>query len=167
MTCRNMKSNFEKLLLAPESVPQAARDHLATCADCRRELSAMQATFALLDDWQAPETNEYFPVRFQAVLREQEANTRAGWLERLRMRMMLVHHPTRPAAAIVLALLLLIGGGTYAGIETFTGQQSVPAPRSATLRELQSLGQNAQVFQQLSAIDQYDNSSNSGNAGSL
>ena len=70
MTCRNMKSDLEEMLLTPEKASQATRDHLAACENCRRELAEMQATFALLDEWQAPEVNAWFPVRMQALLRE-------------------------------------------------------------------------------------------------
>ena len=167
MTCRNMKSNLEEMLLAPDKASQAAREHLAACPDCRREMAEMQATLALLDEGQAPEVNPYFPVRMQALLREEQAGGRAGWLERLRMRMLLADRSPRPVAAVALAILLLIGGGTYAGIATLTSQQPVVVPRSATLRDLQSLDQNAEVFQQMSAIDQYDGGANAANTGSM
>lgn len=167
MNCRNMKSNLEELLLAPEHAPQAAREHLAACPRCHRELAEMQATFALLDDWRIPEPNPYFPVRMEARLREDCTKDRPGWIERMRMRMLLAKYSARPVAAVALALALLIGGGTYAGITTIAGQQSIVTPKSATLQDLQSLDQNAEVFQQLSDIDHYDSGSSSGNTGSL
>lgn len=169
-TCRTMKSNLEALLLTPVKASQAAREHLAACPGCRSELAHMQATFALLDEWKAPEVNAYFPVRMQALLREEQAKGRASWLERLRMRMLLGNHrPVRPVAAFALALALLIGGGTYAGMQTLVSQQAVVTPKSATLRDLQSLDQNANVFQQLNDIDQDggSSSSTSNNAGSM
>lgn len=156
MTCRNMKSNLEELLLTPDKASPTAREHLASCQSCRSELAEMQATFALLDEWHAPEVNAYFPVRMQALLREEQAKGQASWLERLQMRMLLRNRAARPLAAFALALLLIIGGGTYAGIETLASQQAVVTPKSATLRDLQSLDQNAEVFQQLNDIDQYN-----------
>jgi anti-sigma factor RsiW len=162
-----MKSDLEQMLLTPERATPAAREHLAACEACRGELAAMQATFALLDDWQAPAANSYFPARMQALLREEQANTRAGWLERLRMRVLLANRSPRPIAAAALALALLIGGGTYAGIQSIASQQAVVVPKSATLRDLQSLDQNAQVFQQLNDIDQYASGGTSSNAGSM
>jgi anti-sigma factor RsiW len=160
-----MKSNLEEMLLEPEHASRAAREHLAACEACRRELADMQATFALLDNWKAPAANPYFTTRMQALLREEQAKQPAGWLERLRMRMLLANRPARPVAAVTLALALLVGGGTYAGIQSIASQQAVVVPKSATLRDLQSLDQNAEVFQQLNDIDQYDggNSSNTGN----
>lgn len=167
MTCRNRKSSLEEMLLAPDRASQDTREHLAACHGCRRQLAEMQATFALLDEWQAPEANSYFPVRMQALLREEQASGRAGWLDRMRMRLLLANRPARPVAAVALALALLIGGGTYAGIESIASQQAVVIPKSATLRDLQSLDQNAQVFQELNDIDQYDTGNSTGNSGSM
>jgi anti-sigma factor RsiW len=162
-----MKSNLEEMLLAPEHASQAARDHLATCVSCRRELAEMQATFALLDEWQTPAANPYFPTRMQALLREEQANQPASLFERLRMRMLLTNRTARPVAAVALALALLIGGGTYAGIQSIASRQAVVVPKSATLRDLQSLDQNAEVFQQLNDIDQYSAGGDSSNSGSM
>lgn len=167
MTCQNMKSHFENLLFSPEHAPQVAREHLAACDTCRHELQQMQATMALLDEWQAPEVNPYFQVRMQARLREEQQARPAGWFEHLRNRALYGNRHLRPIAAGALALALLIGGGTYAGIETLTSHQAVVTPQSATLRDLQSLDQNAQVFQQLNALDDSDSGSSSGSSGSL
>ncbi|MGC8549483.1 MAG: anti-sigma factor family protein [Acidobacteriaceae bacterium] len=167
MTCRNIKSDLEEILLEPEHASQAVREHLAACEACRRELVQMQATFALLDEWQAPAANPYFTTRMQALLREEKAKQPAGWLERLRMRVLLTNRTARPVAAVALVLALLIGGGTYAGIQSIASQQAVVVPKSATLRDLQSLDQNAEVFQQLNDIDQYDAGGNSSNTGSM
>jgi anti-sigma factor RsiW len=159
MTCRNIKSNLEELLLAPEQAPQAVREHVAACESCRRELAELQATFALLDEWQAPEATPYFPVRMQALLRAEQQARPAGFLERLRARLLFGDLQLRPLAAGALALLLLIGGGTYAGVETLTSHPTTAAlPASATVRDLQSLDENAQVFQQINALDQSDDS---------
>ncbi len=167
MTCRNMKSHLEEMLLGLEHASQAAREHLAACEACRRELSAMQATLTLLDEWQAPAANPYFTTRMQALLREEKAKQPAGWIERLRMRMLLTNRTARPVAAVALALALLIGGGTYAGVQSIASRQSVVVPKSATLRDLQSLDQNAEVFQQLNDIDQYSAGSNSSSTGTM
>lgn len=167
MNCQNIKTDLEQMLLTPEQATQATRDHLAACEDCRHELAQMQATLALLDEWQAPAANPYFPVRMQALLREEQARTRASWLERLHMRMLLANRSPRPWAAAALALALLIGGGAYAGIQSIASQQTIVVPKSATLRDLQSLDQNAQVFQQLNDIDQYASGGSTTNAGSM
>jgi anti-sigma factor RsiW len=163
MTCHNAKSHFEELLLSPQQAPQAAREHLAACEGCRHELQQMQATLALLNEWQAPEANPYFAVRMQARLREEQQTRPAGWLERLRLRALYGNHHLRPIAAGAFALALLLGGGAYAGIETLASHQAVVTPQSATLRDLQSLNQNAQVFEQLNALD----GSADGSSGSM
>jgi anti-sigma factor RsiW len=160
MTCRNVKSNLEELLLAPGQAPQAVREHLAACESCRRELADLEATLALLDDWKAPEVTPYFPVRMQALLRAEQQARPAGWVERWRARLLFGDLQLRPLAAGALALLLLIGGGTYAGVESLTSHPTATAalPASATVRDLQSLDENAQVFQQINALDQSDDS---------
>jgi anti-sigma factor RsiW len=163
MTCHNAKSHLEELLLSPQQAPQAVREHLAACDHCRHELAQMQATLALLDEWQAPAANPYFTVRMQARLREEQQARPAGWLERLRLRVLYGNRHLRPLAAGAFALALLLGGGAYAGIETLASHQAVVTPQSATLRDLQSLDQNAQVFQQLNALD----GSGDGSSGSM
>jgi len=163
MTSHIAKPHFEELLFTPGQVPQAVREHLAACEHCRHELRQMQATLAMLDEWQAPEVRPYFMVRLQSRLREEQQRRPAGWLERLRLRALYGNRQLRPIAAGALALALLIGGGTYAGIETLASHQAVVIPQSATLRDLQSLDQNAQVFQQLNALD----GSDGGSSGSM
>ena len=61
----------------------------------------------------------------------------------------------RPLAAGALAALLLIGGGTYAGL--MSTHPATPVVASATVKDLQSLDENAQVFQQMNTLDQDDN----------
>jgi anti-sigma factor RsiW len=49
-TCRNALAD----LLLDESYAAAhpeVAEHMAACAECRKELEELQATFALLDDW--------------------------------------------------------------------------------------------------------------------
>ena len=57
--------------------------------------------------------------------------------------------PMRPVAAGALAMMLAVGGGTFALLDHGTA-----APQtSATVRDLQSYDGNAQLFQQLNALD--------------
>jgi hypothetical protein len=60
------------------------------------------------------------------------------------------------AGAAALGLLLAIGGGAYVDL---IQNQPVPAvpQASATVRDLQSLDDNAQVFQQMNSLDAGDN----------
>jgi len=167
MNCRKIQSNMATLLFEPESVPAEVRGHVDSCADCSKELQELRATMNLLDDWGAPEPTPYFDARMAALLREEKEAPPAGFLERLKSRLLFgsnVH--LRPIAAGALALLIAIGGGTYAGFYA-GGNHPQPAQASATVRDLQSLDGNAVVFQQLDSLDQPDDDSGSGSSNDL
>jgi predicted anti-sigma-YlaC factor YlaD len=166
MICRKVKANLANLLLDAESVPVEVREHLKGCAACREELASLEATMSLMDEWQAPEPSPYFDSRMSARLREEQRAEPAGWLERLRARVLYssnVH--LRPVAVGALALLIIIGGGTYAGL--MNSHQPVPSQGSAAVEDLKSLDDNAQVFQQLTVLDQNDQSDNGGSPDNL
>lgn len=159
MICRKFETEFKNLqadlLLDPERVPAAVRAHVSECADCSRELKSLEATMLALDAWEGVEPSPFFDARMAARMREERAAAPAGFLERLRARLQFgsnVH--LRPLAAGALALLLLIGGGTYAGFISLESPNPVAA--SATVRDLQSLDENAQVFQQMNNLDAPD-----------
>jgi hypothetical protein len=161
MNCRKMENEFKRLLpdllLDREAVPPAVRAHVEECADCSRELKSYEATMLALDGWEVVEPSPFFDARMAARMREERAAEPAGWMERMRTRLMFGSNMNlRPLAAGALAALLLIGGGTYAG---FQGMHSGrPVASSATVKDLQSLDDNAQVFQQMNALDEPDNS---------
>jgi anti-sigma factor RsiW len=163
MICRMTKANLEDLLLDPEKVPAEVRKHVEDCAECRQELAALESTMLALDAWEAPEPSPFFEARMAARLRAERDAPPAGFFERLRARFLYSSNMhMRPVAAGALALLLLIGGGTYFGVMS-TNQ---PASPSAAVRDLQSLDDNSQVFQQLNTLDQQDDDSDSGPANS-
>ena len=180
MNCKDCQSAFPELLLDPallldspaallESpasplLPSTSADstrlaamhtHLATCKGCARELATMQATFALLDSWEAPEVSPYFNQKLAVRLREEQAAPPAGWFERLKDRLTLnTGRQFRPAlAASSLALLLIVGGGGL-GIANFPHAQPVKA--SATVNDLQLLDKNEQALQQMDQLLQDD-----------
>ena len=158
MICRITKENLENLLLDRESVAIEVRKHVEECPECREELAALEATMNALDAWEAPEPSPFFAARMGARLRSEREARPAGFFERLRARLLYsTNMQLRPVAAGALGLLLLIGGGTYVGIVT----TSRPANPSATVRDLQSLDDNSQVFQQLNTLDQQDDDSDS------
>jgi len=149
------------LLLDPAAVPASVQQHMAGCQGCRavvdRELAAHRATFELLESWQAPEISPYFGSRMSALLREEQQSPRASLVERLRAWLLLSNLHMKPmAGAAALGLLLAIGGGAYVDL---IQNQPVPAvpQASATVRDLQSLDDNAQVFQQMNSLDAGDN----------
>ena len=163
MICRMTKENLENLLLDREKVPVKVRKHVEDCAECSQELAELESTMLALDAWEAPEPSPFFESRMAARLRAERDAPPAGFFERLRARLLYSSNMhLRPVAAGALALLLLIGGGTYVGVMT-TNQPSSP---SAAVRDLQSLDENSQVFQQLNTLDQQDDDSDSGPANS-
>ena len=165
MICRKVRASLPEMLLAPERVSDEAREHLKECAECARELRELQATMAALDAWSAPEVSPWFDGRLEARLRDERGAAPAGWLERLRARMQFGERVNlRPLAAAALALTIAVGGGIYEG---FTAPHPVATPTqsaSPVIRDLQSLDENSQVFQELNTMDQ-DTGSNSGTAG--
>jgi hypothetical protein len=69
----------------------------------------------------------------------------------------------RPLAAAALALIVAVGTGTYAGFGGFTPKPpQVQTTASPVIKDLQSLDENAQMFQQLNSMDQQDAGDNGG-----
>ena len=168
MICREVKANLPDLLLAPKSVSAAVRAHVESCAACGKELKALEATMALLDTWTAPEVSPYFDTRMAGLMREEQQAAPAGWLERIRARMLFGNHVNlRPLAAAALALIVAVGGGTYAGFGGFSTPKPAAVQASPVIKDLQSLDENAQVFQQLNSMDQQDAGDNGGTGSSL
>src|SRR5947209_5384472 len=112
--CAGMESKLADLLLDPETVPATVKAHVEACAGCRSELDELRATMSVMDVWEAPEPNPYFMTRFEVRLREEKQARPAGWLERMRMRMMFgPQMNVKPLAALSLTVILLLGGGAY------------------------------------------------------
>lgn len=152
MDCKATKTYLTDLLLDPAAASPAAREHVAACADCAKELRELHATMLAMDAWEAPEPSPYFDTRLQARLREEKANPPAGFWERMRARLLYSSNlHMRPVAAGALALLLLTGGGTAFWMD-HAMQPAVPQ-ESATVHDLQLLDGNAQVYQQLNSLD--------------
>jgi anti-sigma factor RsiW len=163
MICRITRTNLANLLLEPESAPAEVRKHVEDCAECKQELAALEATMQALDGWEAPEPSPFFNARMAARLRREREAEPAGFFERLRSRWLYGSNMhMRPVAAGALALLLLIGGGTYAGFMDL--RQPANVSPSAAVRDLQSLDENSQVFQQLNSLDQQDDDTDNGSS---
>jgi anti-sigma factor RsiW len=163
MNCTTCKSELPGLLLDP-GADAASREgiqlraHLDACAACRAEFAALQRTFDLLNNWTAPEPSPYFDQKLAVLLREEQAKPAAGWLERLQARMLFnTGHAFRPMLAGALALAVVVGGGTFAGIATFS--RPAPITASATVDDLQILDRNAQAIQQMTQLLQDDDGS--------
>jgi hypothetical protein len=151
MNCKDCQSVFLDLLLEPGAPANAAaRSHIASCAECKQEFKSLEATFALLDTWKAPEPSPYFDQKLAGRLREEQALAPAGWFERLKSRLLFnTGRQFRPALAGALALVLVVGGGTFADVSGFLH----PKPQiSATVQDLQILDKNDQVLQTMDQL---------------
>jgi len=150
MTCPEIKNNLAELVYESRPLPDEIRNHLAKCAGCTAELAEMEATWKLLDEWQAPEPSAFFDAKLYARLRTEQATAPASLFERAKAWLLYsTNLQMRPVAAGALAMMLAVGGGTFALLDHETA-----APQtSATVRDLQSYDGNAQLFQQLNALD--------------
>ncbi len=158
MICHNCQSALPELLLDPAAPSNAAtREHLNICPACRQEFQSLEATFALLDSWNAPEPSAYFDQKLAVRLREEQAQPSAGWFERLRSRILFnTGRQFRPAMASALALVLLAAGGTYADLSGYP--HSSKPQVSATVNDLQLLDKNDQALQTMGVLLQDDGS---------
>jgi hypothetical protein len=153
MNCRQCQSALPDLLLDPAASSNAsARAHLASCSTCEEQLKSLEATFALLDTWTAPEPSSYFDQKLAVRLREEQAMAPASWFERLKDRLLFnTGHQFRPILAGALTLILLVGGGTVADLSTFSSHPpSIEA--SATVEDLQILDKNDQAMQTMDQL---------------
>jgi hypothetical protein len=151
MNCKDCQAVFLDLLLEPGAPAHAAaRSHIESCAECRQEFKSLEATFALLDTWKAPEPSPYFDQKLAVRLREEQALAPAGWFERLKSRLLFnTGRQFRPALAGALALVLVVGGGTFADVSGFLH----PKPQiSATVEDLQILEKNDQALQTMDQL---------------
>jgi hypothetical protein len=150
MTCPEMKNNLAEAVYESRPLPDEMRNHLAKCAGCTAELAEMEATWKLLDEWHAPEPSAFFDAKLYARLRTEQATAPASLFERAKAWLLYsTNLQMRQLAAGALAMVLAVGGGTFALLDHET---PVP-PTSATVRDLQSYDGNAQLFQQLNALD--------------
>ena len=156
MICQDCQSVLPDLLLDPAAPSNAAvREHLESCPACGDEFHSLQATFALLDAWEAPEPSAYFDQKLAVRLREEQALAPAGFFERLRSRFLFnTGRQFRPALAGALALVLLVGGGTMANL---SGVRQAGMPEaSAAVNDLQILDKNDQALQTMDQLLQDD-----------
>ena len=157
MVCREVKTSLPDLLLAPKQAPAEVRAHVESCAECGKELKELETTMALMDTWEAPEVSPYFDTRMAVLLREEQQTAPAGWLEKLRARFLFGNHVNmRPLMAAAMALVVAAGVGTYAGLGGFSPQKTPTVQASPVIKDLQSMDDNAQMYQQLNSLDQQD-----------
>ena len=160
MNCPEMNKNLADLFLESRPLSEEARKHIAECAGCADEMAAMEKTWKLLDQWQAPEPSAFFDAKLYARLRTEQTTAPASFFERAKAWLLYSSNlQMRQIGAGALATVLVIGGGTFALVGY---QQPAPLPQtSATVSDLQSYDGNAQLFQQLNALDGDEDSATS------
>lgn len=155
MNCTTCKAALPDLLLDPSAANAEAREHMRACPACAADFAELQATFALLDTWEAPEVSPYFDQKLAVRLREEQAAPPAGWFERLRSRLLFnTGRQFRPAMVGVMALLLVAGGGGV-GISTLSNWNNQPKLAPA-VNDLQILDKNEQALEQVDQLLQDD-----------
>jgi hypothetical protein len=153
MNCREVNAKLADLLLDEGAAGVEARLHVEACANCRNELAELRATMSLMDEWAVPAVNSFFDAKLLARLRAEQQAPPANLWERLKARFLYSSSlRMQPLMAGALALVFLAGGGTYLDLAVY----STPPEESATIRDLQSLDGNSQVFQQLDSVDQQE-----------
>ncbi len=115
MTCPEMSKNMVELLLESRPLTDEARKHIAECAGCSDEMAAMEKTWKLLDEWQAPEPSAFFDAKLYARLRTEQATAPASFFERAKAWLLYSSNlQMRQIGAGALAAVLVICGGTFA-----------------------------------------------------
>ena len=150
--CKSCHEHLADLLL-DESYAAAHPEmaaHLSGCSECSRELAELKSTFALLDDWSAPEPSPFFDTKLKARLREAVAAEPEGLWERMRSFLLFsTGRRLRPAMAGALALVMVAGGGgVFLGVQQQTGTVAA----SPTVNDLKILDNNAQALQQMDQL---------------
>ena len=164
MNCKDCQRELENYLFESDKNDLAkspAAEHLAGCRICSTELAELQKTMSLLGAWKAPEPSPYFDQKLAVMLREEQAKAPAGWMERIKERLLFnTGRQFRPAMAGALALAVLLGGGSFAGLTVFH-HDAAEVQASATVNDLQILDKNEQAIQQMDQLLQDDGDNDS------
>ena len=151
--CKTCHTHLPDLLLDSEYAaahPEIA-GHMDTCTPCREEFNELRATYALLDEFRAPEPSPFFDTRLHARLREEVAAQPEGMWERMRSFLLFsTGRSFRPAVAGALAVVLAVGGASVAGLHGFRGI-AAPQPSSA-VNDLKVLDNNVSAEQQMGQL---------------
>jgi anti-sigma factor RsiW len=149
--CKTCRSHMADLLL-DEAFASAHSDvaaHLEACSECHTELAELRATFAMLDEYTAPELSPYFDTRLHARLREVQSEAPEGFFARLRSYFLFsTGRKFQPAMASALAIVLAVGGGSAFWMHGSMAPAPIaPAATSATINDLKVLDNNQQTEQ--------------------
>src|SRR3954453_7400822 len=140
-------------LMAGETVAPEVKAHFSACPSCSAELSSMNKTMALLDEWKAPEdTSPYFMKRLRARVREEaRKEVSTGWLTWFR----------KPAIAVSMAALFLVSISLM-NSGSDNPQPAKALPVSAT-NDVQYLDKNSDVLQNLELLDDLSDNTQTAN----
>ena len=148
--CKTCRTHLADLLLDEtyaSAHPEVVK-HVVSCASCRNELEELHATFALLDNWTAPEPSAYFDTKLEARLRE--AAPEGAWGRLRSFLLFSTGWRLRPAMAGALAFVLVLGGGgTFAGLYQ---QPAAVVQASPAVNDLKILDNNSQALQQMDQL---------------
>jgi anti-sigma factor RsiW len=154
MKCNEVREHFLDLASGP--LPAAATQHVAECSACAAEMSSMQATMALLDEWQTPEPSPYFDMRLHARLREEAAAPVGVW-ERLRAAFSPAGLMNRKMAlASVMAILLVIGGAVMFNSASGPTVTMPQAQVGTPVGDLMVLDKNHDLYADFDLLDDVD-----------
>ena len=150
LTCNDIRERMPDVAAGLSEATVDESKHLEACAVCAEQFKAMQATMALLDEWQAPEPSPYFDTRLQARLREEMAKPQLGWLQWVR----------RPVLAAALTVLMgvgvglfFMGGGIHKGDEEAILEPGEPG---TAVSDLQALENNHDMYADFELLDDLD-----------
>lgn len=152
--CTKCRSHLADLLLDAgyAAAHPEVSSHLEACAECREEVAALRRTFALLDEFHAPEPTPYFDTRLHARLREAQEAAPEGIWERMRSWVLFsTGRSFRPAVSGALALVLIAGGAGYVGVQVHQTTDQVAAQSSA-VNDLKVLDNNESAEQQMGQL---------------
>ncbi|MFZ0313062.1 MAG: hypothetical protein WAL85_10190 [Candidatus Korobacteraceae bacterium] len=152
MKCEKLRQEFmDAVLGGPETASPEMQEHLQSCAACAEELTALQQTMTLLEEWPSPAPSPYFNTRLRARMRDEVAEPARSWLAWFR----------RPVVAAAAALLIALGAGLLE-VGHFHGDSNTLANNGNMVRvnasenavgDLQYLDKNADLFSEFDALD--------------
>jgi hypothetical protein len=146
MRCEEFKSN---LLEYAASDTTEAPTHAKECAACAAELDSFRATMNVLDEWVVPEPSPYFDVRLKARLREEAAQTRLGWRERLAG----IFSSAAMRYARVPAMAAVLGAAVFAGVSFYHSQSDVDKNHACAVVDVQTFDKNYDLINDLDSLD--------------
>jgi len=158
MGCKEIQELLPDLAAGMATPTPEVERHIGSCAACSAQLSELQKTMALLDEWQAPEPSPYFDTRLEARLREEMARPPARWSEWLTFSWLKM----RPAwamsvAAVLFVIALTVGNRSYLTetdtIATKPPVVGLPVEPGTAVGDLQALEKNDELYADFDVLD--------------